>query len=77
MKNNTNPNYSDIDYLRRRAKKRIPDFAFDYLDGGCNSELNLRRNNAEIREVQLQPYYLRGLDKTSMQILNKDTGEDK
>ncbi|GAB5552743.1 MAG: alpha-hydroxy acid oxidase [Saprospiraceae bacterium] len=66
MKNSINPNYPDIDYLRKRAKQRIPGFAFDYLDGGCNSEVNLRRNTEEIREVQLKPYYLRGLDNPSM-----------
>ncbi|MBX2871994.1 MAG: alpha-hydroxy-acid oxidizing protein [Saprospiraceae bacterium] len=54
-----NPKYPDIDFLRTKAKKRIPRFAFDYLDGGCNSEVNLRRNTQEIRDVQLKPYYLR------------------
>lgn len=54
-----NPKYPDIDFLRERAKRRIPRFAFEYLDSGCNSEVNLRRNTAEIREVQLKPYYLR------------------
>lgn len=67
MKNSINPNYPDIDYLRKRAKQRIPGFAFDYLDGGCNSEVNLRRNTEEIREVQLKPYYLRGLENPTMQ----------
>ncbi|MEL6717344.1 MAG: alpha-hydroxy acid oxidase [Bacteroidota bacterium] len=56
---NINPKYPDIDFLRKRAKQRIPRFAFEYLDGGCNTEVNLRRNTAEIREVQLKPYYLR------------------
>ena len=54
-----NPKYPDIDFLRAKAKKRIPRFAFEYLDGGCNSEVNLRRNTTEIRDVQLKPYYLR------------------
>lgn len=54
-----NPQYPDISFLRERARQRIPRFAFEYLDGGCNSEVNLRRNTAEIREVQLIPYYLR------------------
>lgn len=57
--NYINPEYPDIDFLRESAKKRIPRFAFEYLDGGCNSEVNLRRNTAEIRERQLKPYYLR------------------
>ena len=38
---------------------RMPAFAFEYLDGGCFSEVNLARNTAEIREVQLRPHYLR------------------
>ena len=50
-----NPLYPDISFLRERARKRIPRFAFEYLDGGCNTEVNLRRNTAEIREVQLKP----------------------
>ncbi len=55
---NINPNYPDIEYLRDKARRRIPRFAFEYLDGGCNTEENLRRNTAEIRDVQLKPYYL-------------------
>lgn len=54
-----NPKYPDIDWLREKAKRSIPRFAFEYMDGGCNSEINLRRNTAEIRELQLKPYYLR------------------
>lgn len=59
MSDHINPKYPDIPYLRARAKKRIPGFAFDYLDGGCNAEINLDRNTREIREIQLKPYYLR------------------
>ncbi len=61
-----NPNYPDIPYLRDKAKKRIPGFAFDYLDGGCNAEVNLHRNTAEIRELQLKPYYLRKYGELSL-----------
>lgn len=61
-----NPKYPSIKDLRRKAKKRIPRFAFEYLDGGCNSEVNLKRNTAEIREVQLKPYYLRGQNESSL-----------
>ena len=50
--------YPSIDDLRNKAKKRIPRFAFEYLDGGCNEEVNLKRNTREIREVQLRPNYL-------------------
>ena len=53
-----NPNYPSVDNLRDRARRRIPRFAFEYLDGGCNEDVNLRRNTAEIRDVQLIPQYL-------------------
>lgn len=67
MKNSINPRYPDIEYLRKRAKQKIPRFAFEYLDGGCNSETNLRRNTDEIREIQLKPYYLNNYNGSSMQ----------
>ncbi|MDN3202945.1 alpha-hydroxy acid oxidase [Algoriphagus sediminis] len=58
MEEYINPNYPDIDFLRERARKRIPRFAFEYLDGGCNSEVNLKRNTDDIREILLKPQYL-------------------
>jgi L-lactate dehydrogenase (cytochrome) len=51
--------YPSIEHLRERARRRVPRFAFEYLEGGCFSEVNLRRNTEEIREVRLQPWYLR------------------
>ncbi|MEM7014922.1 MAG: alpha-hydroxy acid oxidase, partial [Verrucomicrobiota bacterium] len=34
-------------------------FALEYLEGGCFSNVNIRRNTDEIRDIQLRPYYLR------------------
>jgi L-lactate dehydrogenase (cytochrome) len=51
--------YPSIDDLRNKARKKIPKFAFEYLDGGCNEDVNLHRNTSELREVQLKPNYLR------------------
>ena len=48
-----------MDDLRNRARKRMPRFAFEYLDGGCNEDVSLARNTSEIRKLQLQPRYLR------------------
>lgn len=53
-----NTEYPSIESLRERAKKRMPGFAFEYLDGGCNENINIRRNTDEIREIQLKPRYL-------------------
>lgn len=60
-----NQAYPGIDDLRDKAKSRIPRFAFEYLDGGCNEDVNLYRNTAELRDIQLKPIYLNnygGLD---------------
>ncbi|WP_026809561.1 alpha-hydroxy acid oxidase [Arenibacter latericius] len=53
-----NTKYPSVTDLRNRAKERIPKFAFEYLDGGCNEDVNLHKNTSEIREVELLPYYL-------------------
>ncbi|MCQ0111845.1 L-lactate dehydrogenase (cytochrome) [Zhouia amylolytica] len=50
--------YPSVDDLRNRAKQKIPKFAFEYLDGGCNEDVNLHKNTSEIRDVELSPYYL-------------------
>jgi len=53
-----NSKYPAIEDLRNRAQKKIPKFAFEYLDGGCNEDVNLQKNTSEIREVELLPEYL-------------------
>ena len=58
--------YPSIDDLREKAKKKIPKFAFEYLDGGCNEDVNLIRNTSELREVQLKPNYLRNHNGSSL-----------
>lgn len=52
------PRYPSVADLRTRARQRIPRFAFEYLDGGCNEDVNLVRNTSEIRDVELIPQYL-------------------
>ena len=58
MSTSFNRDYPAIEDLRKRAEKRMPKFAFEYLDGGCNEDVNLARNTAEIREVTMVPRYL-------------------
>ena len=50
--------YPSTDDLRSRARQRIPRFAFEYVDGGCNEEINLYKNTTELREIELKPFYL-------------------
>lgn len=59
MKPAYNTSYPAIDDLRKKAMRRIPRFAFEYLDGGCNEDVNLEKNTGELRQVELKPYYLR------------------
>lgn len=67
MKWEFNTNYPSVDDLRKKAKSRIPNFAFEYLDGGCNEDVNLYKNTAEVREIELVPYYLNEHKGSSMQ----------
>ena len=53
------PQYPSVADLRRKAKTRIPKFAFDYLEGGCNEGLNLSRNESDFGDILLKPNYLR------------------
>lgn len=53
-----NPRYPSIEDLRAKAKNRIPKFAFEYLDGGCNEDINLYKNTHELRKVEMKPRYL-------------------
>ncbi len=58
IRSSFNPKYPSVDDLREQAKRKIPKFAFEYLEGGCNEDVNLDKNTSEIREVELKPYYL-------------------
>ncbi|SFF89667.1 L-lactate dehydrogenase (cytochrome) [Salegentibacter agarivorans] len=62
-----NTEYPSIESLRERAKKRMPGFAFEYLDGGCNENINIRRNTDEIREIQLKPRYLKNYNTSKLE----------
>ena len=53
-----NYKYPSVPDLRARAKRKIPKFAFEYLDGGCNDDVNLKKNTDRIRAVELKPKYL-------------------
>ena len=53
------PRHPSVDDLRDKARKRIPKFAFEYLDGGCDQDINLYKNISELKTVELKPYYLK------------------
>ena len=55
MKSEINYRFPSVEDLRKRAKSKIPKFAFEYLDGGCNEDVNLSYNTEEIRRTKLIP----------------------
>ena len=66
MKTEINYKYPSIDDLRKRAQQKIPKFAFEYLDGGCNDDVNIVKNTAEVREIELIPRYFKDFEGSSM-----------
>ena len=58
--------YPSISDLKIKARKKIPRFAFEYLNGGCNDDVNIKRNNDEIRNVQLRPEYIKKFNGSSL-----------
>jgi len=58
MKIKYNKNFPTVEDLRKKARSRIPRFAYEYLDGGCNEDVNLKKNTSDLRKVELIPRYL-------------------
>ncbi|MEM7321055.1 MAG: alpha-hydroxy acid oxidase, partial [Pseudomonadota bacterium] len=52
--------YPSVEDLRRRAKRRVPKFAFEYLDSGTGRELGLKINRDGLDAVRFMPGILRG-----------------
>ena len=55
---NYHSSFPAIEDLRNKSKQRMPSFAFEYLDGGCNEDINLQKNTDKIRDIELHPQYL-------------------
>ena len=56
--------YPSIADLKAKAKKRIPGFAFDYVDAGIDQEVGKRRNRKAFHEIKLTPRYLTDVSTT-------------
>jgi isopentenyl diphosphate isomerase/L-lactate dehydrogenase-like FMN-dependent dehydrogenase len=64
---------ASIDDLAELARRRIPRFAFDFLDGGAGGEIGLRRNRAALEAIALMPRYCTGVTpRTGMRLLDRD-----
>jgi (S)-mandelate dehydrogenase len=50
--------YPSVSDLKVKAKRRIPNFAFDYIDGAIDQENGKQRNRESFHAVKLTPRYL-------------------
>jgi len=64
-----------IDELRAQARRRLPRFVFEYLDGGAEDEVTLRRNREVFEQLQFLPRTLvaAGAVDMSTQIFGRPT----
>ena len=49
--------FPTVDDLRRRARRRVPRFGFDFVDGGATEEYCIRRNTDAFQAIELLPRY--------------------
>ena len=50
--------FANIADLEAQAKRRLPKFAFDYLQGGIGAETAIARNRSCLNDVQLNPHHM-------------------
>ena len=56
---------SAADY-RAAARRKLPRFLFDYIDGGAYAEHTLRANSSDLADISLRQRILRNVDNLSL-----------
>ena len=49
--------FPTVAYLRRHARRQVPSFAFEYMDGGAGADGGIARNSDALDAVELVPRY--------------------
>lgn len=57
---------ADVGDYREAARRRLPRFLFDYVDGGSFAETTLRANVDDLQKVRLRQRVLGGVDQISL-----------
>ncbi|MDP9938883.1 alpha-hydroxy acid oxidase [Ectopseudomonas alcaliphila] len=57
----------NIEELREMARRRLPNFSFEYVEGGADDEFTLKRNRSIFESVTLQPRTLRDVGQRSLE----------
>ncbi len=55
-----------IEDLRRESRRRLPRAVFDFIDGGAEDEVTLRRNREAFERVALVPRVLAGVQEVDL-----------
>lgn len=63
----------NIAELRRLARRRLPRMVFDMADGGAEDEITLRRNEADLADIELLPAPLAGAPNRNQSVELFDT----
>jgi L-lactate dehydrogenase (cytochrome) len=58
--------FASCEDFRRAARRRLPRFLFDYLDGGANRETTLERNTRDLQEIALDQRVLRDVSRIDL-----------
>jgi len=61
---NYDTRFPSVAELKKRARWRMPHFAFEYVDGGIDQERGKRRNRDAWHAIELTPRYLRDVTAT-------------
>ncbi|MGE5389035.1 MAG: FMN-dependent L-lactate dehydrogenase LldD [Hyphomicrobiales bacterium] len=57
---------SSVSDYRAAARRRLPPFLFDYIDGGAGAEETLRANEADLATIRLRQRVLRGFSEVDL-----------
>jgi L-lactate dehydrogenase (cytochrome) len=60
--------FPTVEDLRRRARRRVPRFGFEYVDGGAGTDGNVRRNAAALEAVEIVPRYGADVETVSTEV---------
>ena len=58
--------YPSVDHLHKEARKRLPKFSYDYVDGGSGAGIGLKRNRKALDTITLTPRYITDWKKVEM-----------
>ncbi len=58
--------FHNVEAARREAQRRLPRAVFDYVDGGADDEVTMRRNSDDLRSVALRPRMATGISRPNL-----------